>query len=141
MAAGRRASWKVQDMINEEKVILMTKLASYEAGKGKKDIAVTKYFRGDYIGFQVLKSVIAATISFFALLAVYLFYNFEELMQDVYKMDLLGFGKSIIILYLCTVGAYGVISYVFYASRYSKAKKSLKNYYNNLKRLAGMYDK
>ena len=87
-------------MINEEKVILMTKMASYEENEGKKDISATHYFRGDYIGFQVLKSIIAATISFLALFAVYVFYNFEELMQNVYKMDLLEFGKSIIILYL-----------------------------------------
>lgn len=128
-------------MINEEKVILMTRLASYEANEGKKDISIINYFKGDYIGFQVLKSVIAATISFFALFGVYIFYNFEELMQDVYKMDLLGFGKSVVILYLCAVGAYGVISYVVSASKYSKAKKNLKNYYSNLKKLASMYDK
>ena len=128
-------------MINEEKVILMTRMASYESGRGKKDITILNYFRGDYIGFQVLKSVIAATVSFVLLFAVYAFYNFETIMQDVYKMDLLEFGKSIIILYLCVVGAYGVISYVIYASKYSKAKKSLKNYYNNLKRLAGLYDR
>ncbi|MDD6490628.1 MAG: hypothetical protein PUG54_00145 [Firmicutes bacterium] len=128
-------------MINEEKVILMTKLASYESHEGKKDIQIVNYFKGDYIGFQVLKSVIAATISFCALFGVYVFYNFEKLMQDIYKMDLLQFGKSVMILYLCTVGAYGVISYVVYASRYSKAKHHLRNYYGNLKKLAGMYDK
>lgn len=128
-------------MINEEKVILMTRLASYEANEGKKDISIINYFKNDYIGFQVLKSVIAATISFFALFGVYIFYNFEELMQDVYKMDLLGFGKSVVILYLCAVGAYGVISYVIFASKYNKAKKNLKNYYSNLKKLASMYDK
>ncbi|MGN1180963.1 MAG: hypothetical protein ACI4SD_07090 [Suilimivivens sp.] len=128
-------------MINEEKVILMTKLASYESGKGKKDINILNYFRGDYIGFQVLKSVIAATVSFLAVLAVYAFYNFETLLQDVYKMDLLSYGKTIIILYLCVVGAYGVIAYVVYASRYSRAKKSLKAYYANLKKLSGMYDR
>ena len=118
----------------------MTKLASYETDKGKKDILVVNYFRSDYIGFQLLKSVIAATISFCALFAVYAFYNFEELMQDVYKMDLLGFGKNVVILYLCFVGGYGVISYIFYAARYAKAKKHLKNYHGNLRRLAGMYD-
>lgn len=128
-------------MINEEKVILMTRLASYEANEGKRDISIINYFKGDYIGFQVLKSVIAATISFFALFGIYIFYNFEELMQDVYNMDLLGFGKSVVILYLCAVGAYGVISYVVSASKYSKAKKNLKNYYSNLKKLASMYDK
>lgn len=128
-------------MINEEKVILMTRMASYEEHEGKKDISIIHYFRGDYIGFQVLKSVIAATISFFALFAVYLFYNFEELMQNIYSMDLLAFGKNVIILYLCTIGAYAVISYVMFASRYSKARKSLKHYYDNLKKLSGMYEK
>lgn len=128
-------------MINEEKVILMTRLASYEANEGKRDISVLNYFRSDYIGFQLLKSVIAATISFVALFAVYIFYNFEELMQEVYKMDLLAFGKNIIILYLCMVGAYGIISYALYATRYSRAKKNLRNYYSSLKKLAGMYEK
>ena len=128
-------------MINEEKVILMTRMASYEEHEGKKDISIIHYFRGDYIGFQVLKSVIAATISFFALFAVYLFYNFEELMQNIYSMDLLAFGKNVIILYLCMIGVYAVISYVMFASRYSKARKSLKHYYDNLKKLSGMYEK
>ena len=62
-------------------------------------------------------------------------------MQDIYSMDLLAFGKNVVILYLCTVGAYAVISYVMFASRYSKAKKSLKHYYDNLKKLSGMYEK
>ncbi len=128
-------------MINEEKVILMTRLASYESNEGKKDISIVNYFKGDYIGFQILKSVIAATISFLALFGVYVFYNFEELMQNIYKMDLVGFGKDVIILYLCTVGAYGVITYVLFTYKYNKAKKNLRNYYSNLKKLAGMYDK
>ncbi len=128
-------------MINEEKVILMTRLASYESNEGKKDISIVNYFKGDYIGFQILKSVIAATISFLAFFGVYVFYNFEELMQNIYKMDLLGFGKDVIILYLCTVGAYGVITYVLFTYKYNKAKKNLRNYYSNLKKLAGMYDK
>lgn len=128
-------------MMNEEKVILMTRLASYESNEGKKDISIVNYFKGDYIGFQILKSVIAATISFFALFGVYVFYNFEELMQNIYKMDLLGFGKDVITLYLCVVGAYGVITYVLFTYKYNKAKKNLRNYYVNLKKLAGMYDK
>lgn len=128
-------------MINEEKVILMAKLASYESGKGKKDISTLNYFKGDYIGFQVLKSVIAVTISFLSVFVVYVLYYFESLMQNIYEMDLLEFGKSIIILYLCAVGAYGVISYVVCASRYNKARKNLKTYYSNLKKLASMYDR
>ena len=42
-------------MLNEERVILMTKLASYEANDGRRNVAIGSYFRSDYIGWQVLK--------------------------------------------------------------------------------------
>ena len=88
-------------MVNEEKVILMTKLASYESHEGKKDIPIINYFKGDYIGFQVLKSVIAGTLSFFALFGVYIFYNFNFNMLPVYFMFLLYFLRSIHFHSLC----------------------------------------
>ena len=34
-------------MLNEERVILMTKLASYEANEGKKNVAIGNYFRSE----------------------------------------------------------------------------------------------
>ena len=49
-------------MINEEKVILMTRLASYEKREGKNNMAIGKYFRGDFVSLHLLKAVIAATI-------------------------------------------------------------------------------
>ena len=125
-------------MVDEEKVILMTKLASYEKHEGKKNMNIVNYFRGDYIGFQVLKGIISATISFFAIFIIYLFYNFENLMADIYKIDLMEMGKSIIIVFFATVGAYTVICYCIYAYRYSKAKKELKNYYVGLRKLEKM---
>ncbi len=126
-------------MLNEERVILMTKLASYEANEGRKTAAIGSFFRNDYIGWQVLKSIISATIAFGVIFALYIFYNFEDFMMDIYKMDLLGFAKQILYYYLGMVGAYAVISYLIYAYRYSRAKKSLRLYYTNLRKLAGMY--
>ena len=125
-------------MLSEEKIIRMTKLAAFEKREGKKNLNIVNYYRNDYIGFQVLKSIIAVTISFVAVFALYLFYNFEALMHDVYKLDLMEFGKSVVIIYLCVAEAYGVITYVVYASRYSKAKKKLKHYYAGLRALENM---
>ena len=51
-------------MLNEERIRLMTKMASYEANEGKKNVSIGSYFRGDYIGLQVIKSVISGTIGF-----------------------------------------------------------------------------
>ena len=122
-------------MLSEEKIIRMTKLAAFEKREGKKNLNIVNYYRNDYIGFQVLKSIIAVTISFVAVFALYLFYNFEALMHDVYKLDLMEFGKSVVIIYLCVAAAYGVITYV---GRYSKAKKKLKHYYAGLRALENM---
>lgn len=127
-------------MINEERVILMTKLASYEEQEGKRNMKIVNYFRSDYIALQVLKSLFSATIAFALLFAVYLFYDFEVLMQDIYKMDLIAFAKMVLTYYGISVIVYGVISYFVCAYRYSKARKSLRTYQQNLKKLRSMYE-
>lgn len=128
-------------MLNEERIILMTKLASYESGEGKKNAAIGSYFRSDYIGMQVVKSVIYATIAFFIMFGLYILYDFEVFMAEIYKMDLFEFAKGVLKFYGIIVAGFAVVTYIVYAYRYSKAQKSLKNYYNNLKKLASMYDK
>lgn len=127
-------------MLNEERIIMMTKMASYEEKEGKESVAIGKYFRSDYISIQVLKSVISATIAFVIVLALYIFYNFEVFMQDIYKMDLIKFAQDILIYYGVTVVIYGAVSYLICSYRYAKAKKSLKCYYQNLKKLNAMYN-
>ena len=50
-------------MLNEDRIILMTKLASYENGEGRKNVAIGNYFRSDYIGIQTAKSVLSAPVA------------------------------------------------------------------------------
>ena len=58
-------------MLNEEKIILMTQMASYEENEGKKNMAIGRYFRSDYIAIQVLKSVLCATIAYAVCFALF----------------------------------------------------------------------
>ncbi len=126
-------------MLNEKRIILMTKMASYEENEGKKNIPAGRYFRGDYIGWQVLKSIISASIAFVVVFAMYIFYNFDTFMADIYKMNLIEFVRDILVRYLWVVGAYAVVSLVVYTIRYNRAVKSLRAYQLSLKRLADMY--
>lgn len=126
-------------MLNEERVVLMTKMASYEANEGRKNLEIGSYFWNDYIGWQVLKSIISATIAFVVVFAMYIFYDFEIFMTEIYKMDLLQFAKNILFRYLATVGIYAVIAYAVYTVRYSRAKRSLRTYYMNLHKLSMLY--
>lgn len=128
-------------MLNEERIKLMTKLSSYEANEGKRNVQIGNYFRSDYITLQVIKSVISATIAFVVVFGMYVLYSFENLMSDIYKMELLDVGKKVLLSYIIFVAVYSIISYLVYTYRYTKARKGLKKYYNNLKRLAFLYDK
>ena len=114
-------------------------MASYEANEGKKYVAIGSFFRSDYIGWQVLKSIISATIAFVVVFGMYIFYDFEVFMMDIYKMDLIEFAKQVLRMYLWTIGVYAAISYVVYTVRYNRAIKSLKLYHMNLRRLSEMY--
>ena len=127
-------------MLNEERIILMTKMASYEANEGKQNVAAGKYFRSDYITLQILKSIISSTLAYIIIFALFILYDFEVLMQEIYKMDLFSFIQTILIWYGVTSVVYGVISYIVYSFRYAKARKNLKRYYNNLKKLNAMYN-
>lgn len=127
-------------MLNAEKVILMTRMASYEAGEGKQNVAIGKYFRSDYIRMQIIKSVIYATVAFLIVTALFVLMDLETFMGDIYQMDLIEYARGVLLWYVIFVVAYGVISYIVYTLRYRKAKKHLKTYFNNLKRLSEMYE-
>lgn len=81
-------------MINQEKVLRMTKMASYEEHGGRKDRAVVGYFRSDYIGKQTIISLIVITAAFLAGLGTYLLFHFSEVMGNIYSMDLVGTAKK-----------------------------------------------
>ena len=127
-------------MLNKERVVLMTKMASYEEHEGKQNMKIGKYFRGDYIAVQVLKSIFAATVALALIFGLYLLYDFEVFMQDIYKMDMVGFAKQLLAYYGVAVIIYGAATYGVCAYRYSKARKSLKLYYQNLKKLSSLYE-
>ena len=129
-------------MLNEDRVILMTKMTAFIDREGKKNDAINSYFKSDYIAFNVLKSVISATIVYAIFLATYVLYNFEEVLSNLYNTDnLVAIGRRFLIYYLLLVGVYSLASYVIYSYRYSKMRKSMKAYYGDLKKLARIYEK
>ena len=127
-------------MLDEKRIKLMTRLAAYEETEGKQMIPVGSYFRSDYICFNVVKTIISATVSFGLIFGLYIYYNMESLLQDIYKLDLVTIGKTVLTYYLIFAGVYALIGYIVYSIRYDRARKSLQRYQNALKSLSKMYD-
>ena len=87
-------------MINEEKVKIMTKLAMYEQGKGRKYLPVSRYYRSDYIGLALIKNFFLITIGYVLIVAAVAVYFGEYLLENIHKMNLVALGAYIIIGYL-----------------------------------------
>ena len=121
-----------------DKVKLMTRMASFEASEGKQAIRICNYFRSDYVVLNVVRSIVGSTIAFFVILGLYIYYNIDKLLQDIYSMDLIETGKTLITWYIVFVGVFALASYVVYSFRYDKAKKNIKDYNSALRTLSDM---
>ena len=128
-------------MLNKDRVILMTRMASYEAGEGKKHMDVVRFFKGDYIAVGILKAIVCGTLSFGLILGLYVYYNFESFMSNMYDMDILAFVRSILTKYAWFLGIYVLITYIVCTLRYDSSRRKLKRYFRNLTVLKKMYGK
>ena len=125
-------------MVNEEKVRIMTKLAAYEKGEGKDYLPISKYYRTDYIGLALIKNFFLISIAYVALAGLVSLYFLDELLENIHKMNLV---VKVVVGYVLLLVAYSIIVYVVQTVKYSRAKKSIKNYYMQLGRLTKIYAK
>ena len=51
-------------MVDEERLFLMTRMASFEENEGKKTIPICEFFRSDYVGFHMLLSAVYITVAY-----------------------------------------------------------------------------
>ncbi len=122
--------------LDGNRVKLMTRMASYEANEGKDAIRICRFFRSDYVVLNVVRAAVTSTIAFFLLGGLYVYYNIDKLLQDIYSMDIVEVGKSVITSYVVFVGVFALIAYAVYSFRYDRARKSLKDYNNALRDLS-----
>ena len=126
-------------MLNEEKIKIMNRLAMYEQGEGKKYLPVSRYYRSDYIGLAMIKNFFLVTIGYCLILAGIAAYFAEYLIDNVHKMNLVSLGVEVILGYVAVLVLFSVLTYIQYTVKYHKAKKSVKNYYEELTQLSKIY--
>ncbi len=126
-------------MLDGVKIRVMTKLASYEEGAGKKYMPIVGYFRGDYISLQLILSFVCGTIAFLVVVGLLAFCNFETFLSEVYDIDLIEYAKHIGKIYLICMGLYLLATYAWAVYKYSKAKKSVNSYISVMDKLSRKY--
>lgn len=123
---------EVNELLNENKIKMMTKMAIYEKNEGKSMLKTAKYFKGDYIAFGVLKTVIATTFAGVILLAMYFLCNAEGMIRDINNLDYIGLAKKFALYYVLMLIVFCVIAGFVYYFRYENTRKGIKRYFQGL---------
>lgn len=126
-------------MLDKNKIILMTAISVYEEKDGKNDLSINGYFRGDYIGFEILKGALYGTVAFVIVFAMYMLYDLEQFMVDFYKMDIVQFAEDVLEKYLIFLVIYMIVSYLVAIIRFYLSKKHIIKYREALKKLYNNY--
>lgn len=124
-------------MIDQNKIILMTKMAQYEKNHMKKDKRITDYFIEDYVylnNFKTRLGIMLITVFFIGVGA------FQIVMDNIiFPTSLEDFLEVYINPYfypwLIATIIYTVISTFVYSVRYTKANKRMSEYKNYVKEL------
>lgn len=127
-------------MIQEERVSQMTKLAIYEEREGKKYIPMTRFFRKDYIGWELVKSFVCGTLAFLFVCGIYVVYQISSMINDLFHLNYLEIGKSVLTIYIIFMLFYLLLTYIIYSIRYKTGRKHIKKFYNQLKKVSKLYE-
>lgn len=128
-------------MINEERVKLMIKMASYESEEGNEDFKISSYYRQDYTSLNALITIIWITIGYVVLVASILMLSLDKLMNKLTTGKMITYGVVIVGVYIVLVIIYAVIATNIYHERYNEAKQRVKKYYRNLAKLNRLYER
>ena len=127
-------------MLDEKRIRQMTKLAFFEKEEEKNALRIGRYFRSDYIGKELLKNFIQASIGYVLVVVVMAFYHIEWLVDEIDTVDLQVAAGCLIASYLCFLAVYSIAVYVISTICYQRAQKKLKGYGKELDELQRMYD-
>ena len=128
-------------MVSHQRLKTMIRLAEYEAGKGRRDLAIHKYYRRDYLAANVIRTFFLTTIGYGLLLFLIVAGNSEALFDNISRMDY-GAGLFYLLLsYLSVLAITIVITIGICWARYSRASSSVRQYERALEDLERRYRK
>lgn len=123
-------------MLNNEKIILMTKLSLYEQKNYKKEIKSSRYFKGDYMALKMIKSFIYATLGYLLCLVMWLMYSSDKVIASLKTTGrLVALVVVLVLIYVAVTVIYMIFSYAFYSHKFRDIRKNLKEYNGDLKTL------
>ena len=128
-------------MVREQNVKLMSKIAIYENNKGKEEIPMSCFYKGDYVRINALKAIVHATIAFVIIVSIVVVYKIDYFLSNILKIDYAKLAMLVVIVYVCWAFIYWLIARIIYSGRYESARPDIIIYNHDLKKLFEISEK
>lgn len=122
-------------MLNENRIRLMFRMASYEEKQGQEDLKISTYYRKDYTSMKTLATILWLTFGYVLLILLLVVGFMDILMKNITLTKIFVMGAGVVIGYIVLLILYGFCSSQFYRKNYNRAKKRMRRYYRDLGRL------
>lgn len=126
-------------MLNEERIKLMTKLALYEQGEGKKALKTTKYFKSDYVSRNVIYSILSGIFTYALLVLLWVLFRIEYYTTNISNLNIVFIIIMVSVFFILFMTLYLILSYFVFSIRYKNYRRGLSEYNEDLKNLHKMY--
>ena len=123
------------DMLDENRIRLMTKLAICEKKGIEKDIQISGYFKKDYASLKKWITLIGITIGYGLAAALFAVCASDTLLEDLTFIKLVLLGVIVVGVYLALLILYGIGAGSFYKKKHQKAKENVRSYHRGLVKL------
>ena len=128
-------------MLSNEKIKWMTRAALYEKKEGKGSIRINRFRKGDYISWNMIKSILGITVGYALVILLYLLGISESMLDELTLPFVIDMATRFLFVYLVLLVFTGFVSFLIYYGRYQQAQKKTKLYTQYLKRISQIYQK
>lgn len=128
-------------MLDEEKIRLMTKVTIYEKNEELRDLALSRFYKEDYVKYGCLRTLVVTTFCYWMCIGVYILLSFEQVLNELNEMDYFKVITKLMLGYVVVLAIFYVYGFIVYNHKFRKARPRLLRYNRYLKKLIKLYEK
>ena len=127
-------------MLNEEKIRLMTGIATFEKKEGKRIFPQNRYFKRDYISWHLFGAFFGYTVCCILAAVLWALYHAESLRDEIGTDLIFSLVRRFGLFYVAGLIPYLLLSAYIFRRRYEYAKGGMRVYVAKLRRLEKRYE-
>ncbi|HIW60015.1 MAG TPA: hypothetical protein H9880_09040 [Candidatus Anaerobutyricum avicola] len=128
-------------MIDVSKVHMMTKLAVYEEGEGKKELRMHRYSPRTYLSLKLLGSFFLGTIAYLCGAGMYMMRYYSNIMTEGLAFSYRNILINILVVYVIVMAVNLIATFVIQRRRYLRMLRHVGQYDRNLSALKKYLEK